>query len=329
MINHIAIVGLGSIGRRHLRLVREFRPGIKITVVRSGEGKTVSEEKIANEIVYTLEDAIKSGIQAAVIATPVVFHLGTVTELIRAGVHFLVEKPLSDSTEGVSKLVEDWKKTKIVGLLGYCLHYDPAAKQFKKMLVNGTIGQIQHIHVECGSYLPDWRPSQDYRLSVSARKELGGGVLLELSHELDYIRWFFGEIESVIAVLKNSGTFGLDVEDGADLILKSVKGLPISVHLDFNTRIARRRCVARCSDGDLTWNAVQKKVCWQPVEKPEEVESFAHNGDEIYRLQLKHFFDCMENNKTPEVSLEDGTEVLRMVEAARESSVKRKTVALK
>ena len=135
MINHIAIVGLGSIGRRQLRLVREFRPGIKITVVRSGEGKTVSEEKFANEIVYTLEDAIKSGIQAAVIATPVVFHLGPVTELIRAGVHFLVEKPLSDSMEGVNKLVENWKKSRVVVLLGYCMRHNPAAKQFKKMII--------------------------------------------------------------------------------------------------------------------------------------------------------------------------------------------------
>lgn len=328
MINHIAIVGLGSIGRRHLRLVREFRPEIKITVVRSGEGKAVSEEKIANETVYRLEDAIESGIQAAVIATPAVFHLDQVAKLLRAGIHVLVEKPLSDSMEGVNKLVENWKKSNVVILLGYCMRHNPAAKKFKKMIVNETTGQIQNIHVECRSYLPDWRPSQDYRLTVSARKELGGGVLLELSHELDYVRWFFGEIESVIAVLKNSGTLGLDVEDCADLILKSAKGLPISVHLDFNTRIARRRCVVRCSDGDLTWDAVQKKVSLQRVEGPEEVESFAHNGDEIYRLQLKHFFDCMENNKTPEVSLEDGAEVLRMVEAARESSAKGKTVAL-
>ena len=76
------------------------------------------------------------------------------------------------------------------------------------------------------------------------------------------------------------------------------------------------------------WDAVQKKVSSQRVEGPEEVDSFALNGDEIYRLQLKHFFDCMEKNKTPEVSLEDGAEVLRMVEAARESSAKGKTVAL-
>ena len=247
---------------------------------------------------------------------------------MRAGVHILVEKPLSDTMNGINELNEAHKKSGVIGLVGYCLRHDPAAKQFKKMLTKEKIGQIQHIHVDCGSYLPDWRPNQDYRQSVSAQKKLGGGVLLELSHELDYIRWFFGEIESVIAVLKNSSILGLDVEEGADLILKSSKGLQISLHLDFNSRIVRRKCVARCSDGDLTWDVVQKKVSWQPVEGPKEVESFAHDGDEMYRQQLNHFFDCMGKNKTPAVSLEDGAEVMRMVEAARESSASGKTVSL-
>ena len=215
-----------------------------------------------------------------------------------------------------------------MGLVGYCLRFDPAAGQFKKMLAVDKISQILHIRVDCGSYLPDWRSNQDYRQSVSARKELGGGVLLELSHELDYIRWFFGPMESVTAVLHNSGTLGLDVDESAELIFKTVEGLPVSVHLDFNSRIPRRKCVTSCSKGNLTWDAHQKTVIWQPDEGPEKIETFSHGRDEIYQLQLRHFFDCVENNRDPVISLEDGAEVLRMVEGARESGAKGKTVAL-
>mgnify|MGYP000069495627 CR=1 FL=1 len=112
LIEQIAIVGLGSIGRRHLRLVRELRPGIKIIAVRSGGGEEVPEEKIADEIVYTMEDAIDTGIQAAVIATPAVYHIQQAIQLMEAGIHVLVEKPLSHNMGNVDdllKIAEDLK----------------------------------------------------------------------------------------------------------------------------------------------------------------------------------------------------------------------------
>jgi len=297
LIEHIAIVGLGSIGRRHLRLVREFRPGIEIIAVRSGGGKEVPEEKIADKIVYTVEDAIDAGIQATVIATPAVYHIQQATKLIEAGIHVLVEKPLSHNMKNVDDFLEIAENSDAVGLVGYCLRYDPDAVRFKEMLAEGKTGHLMHVKVSCSSYLPDWRPGQDYRQSVSAKNELGGGVLLELSHELYYIRWFFGNIESVSAVLQNSGTLDIDVEDNADLILKTVEGLPISVHLDFNSRIVRRICRAHCTKGDLIWDAVSKKVSWRPAYGSEELESFNHDHDhdQIYREQLKHFFNCIEH----------------------------------
>jgi len=328
LIDHIAIIGLGSIGRRHLRLLREFRPQIKIAAVRSGIGKAIPEEEIIDEVLYSMDCAIESGVQAAIIATPASLHLEQSIKLIQAGIHILIEKPLSHNMDGIDQLISISEKDVVVGLVGYVFRYDPAAIKFKEMLNRGNTGQILHVNVDCGSYLPDWRPHQDYRESVSVRKELGGGVLLELSHELDYIRWFFGPFESITAVLNNSGSLGLEVEDNTDLIINTLEGFPISVHLDFNSRVIRRSCVVHCLKGDLTWNVLQKTVSWQPADGWEKSETFKHDGDEIYRLQLQHFFDCVENNKKPTVSLDTGLKVLRIVEAARESSVRGKTVAL-
>jgi hypothetical protein len=328
MIEHIAIIGLGNIGQRHLRLARKFRPKLEITVVRSGVGQEIPEEKIADKVVNTIEDALARGIQAAVIATPAVLHLDQATILLRAGVHVLVEKPLSNSMAGVSELMKLQKESGLVGLLGYCLRYDPSAKQFTKMLKNNVVGQILHVHVDCGSYLPNWRPNKDYRHTVSAKKELGGGVLLELSHELDYACWFFGPFNTVTAVLHNTGTLGLGVEDSADFILKSIEDLPVSIHIDFSSHAVRRCCVAQCTGGVLAWNAVQKTVTWQPTDGPKQIERFSQDSDEIYTLQLQHFFECIENNEKPAVPLEAGAAVLRMVEAARESSANGQTIVL-
>jgi predicted dehydrogenase len=328
LIENIAIIGLGSIGRRHLRLAREFRSEIKIIAVRSGKGGEVPEEKIADKIVYNIKDAMDIGIQAAVISTPAVYHIKQAKKLMEADIHVLVEKPLSHNMENIDDLLKIAENSTAVGLVGYCLRYDPGAIKFKEMLDSNELGKILRINVDCGSYLPDWRPNQDYHQSVSAKKELGGGVLLELSHDLDYICWFFGNIETVSAVLQNSGNLNLNVEDNADLILKTVEGLTISLHLDFNSRNIRRHCNVKTSNGTLIWDAISKQVIWRPTNGPEKVESFNHDKDEIYRQQLKHFFKCIENDQTPIVSLYDGIAVLQIVEATRRSNEIGRAVAL-
>ena len=328
MINNIGIVGLGSIGCRHLRLARELRSDLNIVAVRSRKGKKIEEEKLVDSVVYSLEDAIGCGIEAAIIATPAVYHVQQAIELMGKGIHVLIEKPLSHSLDNTNKLLRIAKISKLVGLVGYCLRYDPAALKFKEILATEKIGQILSVQVNCSSYLQDWRLNMDYRQSVSAKKELGGGVLLELSHELDYIRWFFGDMKSVYANIQNSGTLDIEVEDSADMIFESDKGFSVSVHLDFNSRNTRRECIARCSNGDLTWDAIANKVTWQTANGSEELETYKNDRDYIYKEQLNHFFDCIENNKSPSVSLNDGVAVLRMIDSAKESYRTGKRIAL-
>jgi len=328
LVENIAIIGLGSIGKRHLRLLRVLKPNISITVVRSGKGDVVPEEEMADRVLYSIQDAIKSGIQAAIIATPAVFHIDQSINLMSANIHLLLEKPLLHNMNGVEKLLKIAKKTKTVGVVGYCLRHDPAAKKLKELLSNEQTGQILHVQVDCGSYLPDWRPSQDYRQVTSSKKETGGGVLLELSHELDYINWFFGKMQNVQASINYSGTLDINVEDSADMIFTSKKGFPVSVHLDFNSHRNQRKCRVHCAKGDLIWDAVSKKVSWKPANGSEQVESFNKDDNEMYREQLVHFIKCIELHRVPAVSLEDGIAALQMVLAAHESHNTGKRVAL-
>ena len=319
---------MGSIGQRHLRLAKELRPKLNISAVRSGMGKKVEEEKLLNAVVHSLEEAIDSGIEAAIIATPSVYHIQQAIELMERGIHVLIEKPLSHSLNNINELLKVRKKSKVVGLVGYCLRYNLGALKFNELLNNNKIGQILHVQIDCGSYLPDWRKGQDYRQSVSAKAELGGGVLLELSHELDYIQWFFGNMKSVFANIQNSGTLDIDVEDSADIIFEAEQGYSVSAHLDFNSRNTRRKCIARCSNGDLIWDAINNEVIWRPADGPEDVKKFQNDRDYIYKEQLKHFFNCIEKEKQPSVSIHDGVAVLRMIESAKQSHKIGKKVAV-
>jgi hypothetical protein len=328
MINCLAIVGLGSIGRRHLRLISEIRPDIKIIVVRSGHGSACDEEKMAVKVTDSIGDAIKEGIQAAIISSPATLHLKQSLELAKNGIHLLIEKPISHTSDRVKELLKIVNENRITTMVGYVLRYDLGAIKFKNWLDNKIKGKILHARIECGSYLPDWRPDQDYRKTVSALSELGGGVLLELSHEVDYLYWFFGKPKDVQAQIRNSGTLDINVEDQVDLLVTSEQGYCISVQIDFNRRHVERKCKVLTTEGELIWDAVNKNVTWKGVNKEQFKYEYNNERNSIYRKQLEVFFDCIENDNDPIVTVKDGINVISLIDAVRNASEKGIKVSL-
>ena len=328
MINCLAIVGLGSIGRRHLRLISEIRPDIKIIVVRSGHGSACDEEKMAVKVTDSIGDAIKEGIQAAIISSPATLHLKQSLELAKNGIHLLIEKPISHTSDRVKELLKIVNENRITTMVGYVLRYDLGAIKFKNWLDNKIKGKILHARIECGSYLPDWRPDQDYRKTVSALSELGGGVLLELSHEVDYLYWFFGKPKDVQAQIRNSGTLDINVEDQVDLLMTSEQGYCISVQIDFNRRHVERKCKVLTTEGELIWDAVNKNVTWKGVNKEQFKYEYNNERNSIYRKQLEVFFDCIENDNDPIVTVKDGINVISLIDAVRNASEKGIKVSL-
>lgn len=317
-IKHIGIVGFGSIGKKHLRILKLIRPDIKVTLVRSGIGNNSGDSGLADSVVFSLEDAIANGIEAAIICSPAPFHVETAIMLIQFGIHLLIEKPLSNNLENLQQLVELANKKNTVVLIGYVLRYSSSARKFLSLIKNNSVGECLHARIVASSYLPDWRKNQNYKDSVSASSELGGGVLLELSHELDYIRWFFGEIKSIYANLHNSSHLGIDVEECADLILVNEQGMPISLHLDFHQKIPERTCIVAGSKGSIKWDAIANSVSWgETAAKIESITQESDNKDIFYSDQLEHFFECIEKHSKPIVSLHDGIKAIQLVEFAR------------
>jgi len=192
------------------------------------------------------------------------------------------------------------------------------------------VGHVLSVRAEVGQYLPSWRPGGDYRSNVSAQAALGGGVLLELSHELDFLRWIFGEIDWVNAALLRQSALEIDVEDTVHLMLgfhgATDRGpLVASLDIDFVRHDTVRNCVAIGEEGSLRWNALEAKVelfepggtAWQVLtEHPTQ-------RDDSYLAEWRHFLECVETGATPMITGEDGLAVLRVIEAARASSAAR------
>ena len=327
MINRVLIVGLGSIGKRHLRLVREFIPNADIRVLRHQHTNDIPEN--SNGCFFNIEDAIGFAPQIAVIASPSPFHIETALAFASIGTHLLIEKPLSSSLDGVSNLIETCQKHGLTLLTGYNLRFLPSLQKFRELLSEGHVGKVLSVRCEIGQYLPSWRPDDDYRNGVSARNDLGGGALLELSHELDYLRWIFGEVEWVSATLSKQSNLDIDVEDTAHITLgfearSDGHQLIGVVNLDFIRHDTSRFCVAIGEEASLRWNGLTGKVDIYETGAKEwkNLFSYNHHRDESYRAEWSDFLECVAHNKSPLVAGEDGLKVLEIVKAVRESSVK-------
>ena len=161
-------------------------------------------------------------------------------------------------------------------------------KRSPELLSSNRLGRLFHGSVEVGQFLPDWRKNKDFRKSVSANKELGGGVLLELSHELDYLSLFFGSLEVIYSSINFSEELDLNVEDCADFNLKAGNNFNINVHLDFLQRAPTRRCRFVGTKGALDWDLINHKVIFTSKNNNEVVyEDKNFDINEIYLAMLR------------------------------------------
>ena len=324
MTKRIVVVGAGSIGKRHIRIARALMPSADIRVLRH-QDDTVPEN--ADGVFTSIQDAVAFVPEIAVIANPAPFHVAAAMALAACGADLLVEKPLAEKAEAVLPLLRLCREQRRVLQVAYNLRFLPSLARFREMVVAGAVGRIQSVRCEIGQYLPSWRPDTDYREGVSAKQVLGGGVLLELSHEIDYLRWIFGEFDWVKATLGQQSDLEIDVEDSAHLTIgfaqiDGARPLLASLNMDFIRHDTKRCCVALGDQGSLRWDGIAGTVEQYRQGEKEWVAIFKHvaQRDESYLAEWKHFLDCIQSRTSPLIGGEDGLAALRLVDAARLSA---------
>ncbi|MDB9806274.1 Gfo/Idh/MocA family oxidoreductase [Amylibacter sp.] len=334
MIERILIVGHGSIGKRHLRLARELLPDSDIRVLRHRDEKSIPE--YADGIFRRMEDAVMFSPNLAVIANPATHHVNSALLLARAGAHLLIEKPLSQSVDRVKELLDISIENGCVIAIGYNLRFLHSLQFFRNQLSEGKIGKVLSVRCETGQYLPSWRPEIDYRQSVSARKELGGGALLELSHEFDYLRWIFGEIDWVEGVISQSSCLDIDVEDNAQMLLGfsgngDNSAIVASVAIDFLRHDTTRVCTVIGKKGTFRWNGITNTVEYfaENAKDWEVLFSDTPERDDTYVAEWINFLACIDEGHLPMVTGEDGLRVLQIVDAIRLASESNRRVYLR
>ena len=190
----ILVVGYGSIGKRHVtNLLKNTRSEIIICTKR----KDVKFSNRNIKVINSLNKALKEKPTVGFITNETAYHIPTAIKLAKAGLDLFIEKPLSNTTKDVKELLQITKRKKLVTLMGCNLRFDRSIEKIKSLIDSKKIGRIISVKVECGTYLPDWHPNENYTEGYASRDDLGGGVVLTCIHELDYLYWFFGEIKEV------------------------------------------------------------------------------------------------------------------------------------
>jgi predicted dehydrogenase len=316
------ICGLGSIGRRHLRNLRML--GEHDIVLYRTHRSTLPDDELAGIPVETnIHAALEHGPQAAVISNPTALHLEAAIPAARAGCHLMLEKPISHSLEGIEALKEALEQGGGRVLVGYQLRFHPTMRKAAALLAGGAIGKPLSARAHWGEYLPGWHPWEDYRQSYSARPDLGGGVVLTLSHTLDYLPWMLGEVDAVWAFAGKLSSLELQVEDTAEIGLRFISGGLGSVHLNYHQRPPAHTLEITGEQGTLAWDNASGSLrvysaladAWEEHPPPEGFER-----NQMFVDLMRHFISVAEGKEQPICSLEDGLRALRLSLAALQSA---------
>ncbi|MEK9186419.1 MAG: Gfo/Idh/MocA family oxidoreductase [Patescibacteria group bacterium] len=330
------VCGLGSIGQRHYLNLKQLRAG-DIIVYRTQKG--CNKDFIDNfskehnpKVFYDFDEALAQKPDAVVITNPTAFHLETAKKAIESGAHVFLEKPLSHDMKGVEELISLAKKKNLVGYVGYNFRFHPLLQQMKKWLDSGKIGRALSAHAEIGEYLPDWHSWEDYLKTYAARADLGGGVILTQSHDIDYLYWFFGMPKQVVAFENQDSELKIEVDSVVDAIFQFGSGVTASLHMDYVKRPSKRRFEITGSKGRMIWDYQDKTLVLIPFEAGsqsvfvKEPAEFERNS--MFLDETKQFISCIEKKENPLISLEQGAEVLKIALTMKDSIKNKKVIQL-
>lgn len=330
------IAGLGSIGQRHYKNLLSLGYS-DIIVYRTGKGEhsfVTDFEKTHSPKVFTdLQKAFDEKPDALLIANPTIFHADFIRYGLEQGIKgIFVEKPIAHAAKILKTSIEKTKAKRVLGYIGYNFRFHPTLQQMKEYLTQGRIGRVISVSVDMGEYLPDWHPWEDYRNTYPAKKELGGGVVLTQSHDIDYLYWFFGMPKKIAAFGGTRTGLKVNVEDSIQSIWEYKDGKTVSLTMDFYKRPARRTFEITGTKGRLLWDYHAKSLTLTPHVKEEKAVSFndpeAFERNQMFLDELRHFIDCLAKKSKPKVTFQDGFNVLLICEAILRSIEKNKIITL-
>lgn len=321
---NVTIIGLGSIGKRHLKTLETFKNDLlisKISVFDLNKDRYKEIKDFDVILSENLESALEST-DTVFLCVPTSLHIPVYDEITKYGnFDFFIEKPFSHTLAGCEKIINQQKNHNKKIVIGYMLRFHPVLLKVKKYLENDLIGDVLSVRAESGFYLPFWHPWEDYRDFYMSSKIGGGGVLLDTSHEIDYLCWLFGNVSNVNGIFDKISDLDISSDDFATFNMKFKNNIFAEVHLDLLQPDESRYLKIIGKKGVLIGDLKNQKIKFNLIDKVEwQEESVEVDFDKIYENEMRAFFAYIHKGKKEVFSENDALHVMEIIEAVRRSS---------
>ena len=328
---HLLVVGTGSIAKRHVRNLKLLFPEACVCCAAPRKESLSLDNVKADRLFQEITDAVSLKPKFAIVASPAPLHLNHASLLLKKDIPVLIEKPLCADFHEYTKYKSILMEKISILRVGYCMRYHPLIIKTKDLIQNKTLGKLSSSLIDVGQYLPDWREGINYKNTVSANKSLGGGVLLELSHELDYLHWFFGEFTNVSCNILNTGLLDIDVEDSIDAILSRSDNFTVNLHLDFLQRKPTRSIKLIGEKGVLICDLLENTITLHGPNNLKEIlfSEPSYNTNDMYLDMLKSFTGIIPEKKDEFNEFKSSVVVMGMIDSMRQAHKMNNTVQIK
>lgn len=306
----LLVAGTGSIGQRHVAVLQQLQPDCRLVLLRADGRRDQLAQHWQAAVVATWAEALQQQPTALLIANPSALHAELLLQGLAAGLPLYIEKPVVTTTSALQSVSAAWgrRADPLVTQVGCNLRFLPSLLRLRELLHSGVIGRVVRASFEAGQWLPDWRPQQDHRRSYSADPARGGGVLLDLIHEIDAARWLLGELTPIACQTAAAPVLEIGTEAAAIALLRSAGGALVQLGLDYVARRPLRRYQLVGVRGTLIWDLPRQQLLLDTPAGCSAIDCGA-NGfvvAETYRAAMAEFLAALREAGTTSQPLDEG-----------------------
>tara|TARA_A100001015_G_C15041726_1_gene740139 strand:+ start:3212 stop:4222 length:1011 start_codon:yes stop_codon:yes gene_type:complete len=322
----ISVIGVGSIGNKHLKILSDLSETENIEEIRCFDNNLERAKKAKKDnprivVAESLKKAVND-VDLVYLCVPTSLHFDLWKKLKDIGdFNYFFEKPLSHSFKNCDEMIFHQKRIKKHAFIGYVLRYHPVLNRVRSLIEEGVFGKVLNVRAESGFYLPFWHPWEDYRDFYMSWKVGGGGALLDTSHEIDYLMWMFGDISYAQGYTQTISDLEMTADDYTSALFEFKNGIMGELHLDLLQPEESRYLKVIGSKGVLNADLTTNIISFNTIKNTKwEKEKIQVSGDDLYTKENKNVIDFIRGKDSRVVSIEEGAKVMQIIEAIRRSS---------
>lgn len=328
----ILVLGTGSVGRRHAKNLVAL--GAEVACMDPSKDRLEQAQREIPGITATfatLEESLPHAAKwtGVVVASPPSVHVTQALRAIRSGIPVLLEKPVSPDLASAQQLARAVRLSGVPLLLGYTYRWWPPLREIRDRVLSGVVGPLRHARITMSAHLADWHPWERYQDFFMAKRELGGGALLDESHFIDIMLWMFGWPTAISGRSERLSSLEITTDDNVDLLAIYPDNFRVSIHLDIYGRPHEKSVTVVGENGTLQCLFDPDVVRWSSSPTGDWTERpFDCERNDMFFQTAREFLDVATGKWDPSCTIEDGVRVLQCVEAVRASTARERTIYL-